>query len=79
MRESCQCGGFIASLRRRDVREWRDNHIHEGRPEPEPDKNGAEARVEHFGNRNFEHFGPDGYGVDHPIVIVKTGFQPGGR
>lgn len=55
MRESCSCGGFIASLSYRRVKDWRAGHTCPPRPEDEePDKQGAESRVEHAGSRHYE-------------------------
>lgn len=76
MRESCQCGGFIATFSHKRVKEWRATHVHEGRPEPEPDKQGAESRVEHAGARLWE-VGDRNHeaGQNVPIVNAKAGFR----
>lgn len=72
MRESCNCGAFIAAFNPREVKRWRTNHIHEGRPDPEPERNGASAQVEHAGDRHWEV----NEGPDIPVVVAKIGFAP---
>lgn len=69
MRESCQCGGFIAALSYRRVRDWRTNHMHEGRPAPEPQKQGSFSTVEQA--HEPQHM-PGGSNA--PVIAAKAGF-----
>ena len=77
MREGCGCGAWVHG-RRKDVLAWRTNHRHDSKEEPEPDKNGAESRVEHSGTRQYDQVGPDGAGQDVPVVQARIGFTPNG-
>lgn len=74
MREWCACGAAIRSRSYKRVLEWRDNHNHPGRAEPEePEKNGAYADAQLAHPRYFE---TDAIGHYDPIVTAKTvGFQ----
>lgn len=68
MREWCGCGAAIRA-RRHDVLKWRNDHNHPGtQADPEPERNGAHAQVEHAGHRYFET-------NDHPVINARVGFQ----
>ena len=71
MREYCGCGASIRA-RRKDVLVWRDNHIHEGRPKPEPEKKGS------FADTQIAHSDPiDAYSETYtPTVNARIGFTP---
>lgn len=72
MREWCSCGASIRA-RRKDVIAWRGTHHHSNaeQPEQEPDRQGAQAQIEHAGRRYLEIGG-----TDAPIVQASIGFQP---
>ena len=72
MREWCSCGAAIRGTKR-TVYEWRDNHLHEGRPEPEPDKQGGQAQVEHAGTRSYDI---DSLEHEVPVIMARIGFTP---
>lgn len=67
MREWCSCGAAFHSLSPRAVRDWRANHFHDGKPDPEPDKNGSEAMTERRPQLDYD--GPISY-------KASIGFQP---
>jgi len=74
MRESCSCGAFIQTIQYRRVKAWRTEHQHTpAEPDEEPDKQGAEARVEHAGQREYEYGSNE---APTPIVIARIGFTP---
>lgn len=74
MREWCGCGASIRA-RRSDVLRWRTTHRHDGKEEPEPQREGAHAYVENAGARTHEYGERDGY-QDMPVVNARIGFTP---
>lgn len=67
MREWCGCGAGIHSRSKRAVKDWRANHYHDGKPDPETDKNGSEAMTERRGQHDYD---------DGPRFSARIGFQP---
>lgn len=72
MREWCSCGSSIRA-RRKDVLAWRGTHKCNTNPEPEPDKQGAQAYIENAGYRGYE---TNHDMASSPVVIAQIGFQP---
>ena len=67
MREWCSCGAAFHSLSPHAVKDWRANHFHDGKPDPEPDKEGSFASTERRGQVDYD--GPISY-------KASFGFQP---
>ena len=73
MREWCQCGSGINTLSKRQVKQWRTNHRHDAQSDPEPDKQGSEARVELAWPREYES---DNGMTVVPVINARIGFVP---
>ena len=74
MREWCWCGSAFYCLSHKRMTEWRTNHRHDSKNDPEPDKQGSQSQAElayrpPYIDRNTSLI---------PDVQVRMGFTPNG-
>lgn len=72
IREWCGCGAAFHSHSIRRVREWRHGHYHDGKPDPEPEKQGTTAQVE----MAYRDTARDDSERRIPDINARMGFNP---
>ena len=56
----------------RRAKAWRDSHYHDGKPDPEPEKQGSFADTQIAHNEPLDAYSP----TYSPTVNARIGFQP---